>query len=56
VASAQGRPRVRPPKRDQAALQPLPAPPTPRTEVAGEVARYFGAVSILVVGAVHAQQ
>jgi hypothetical protein len=56
VASAQGQPRVRPPKRDRPALQPLPAPPTPRTEVVGEVARYFGAVSILVVGAVHAQQ
>jgi hypothetical protein len=56
VASAQGRPRVRPSKRDHAALQLLPPPPTPRAEVAGEVARYFGAVSILVVGAVHAQQ
>ena len=56
MASAQERPRVSPPKRDHAALQPLPVPPTPRTEVAGEVARYFGAVSILVVGAVHAQQ
>jgi hypothetical protein len=56
VASAQGRPRVRPPKRDHAALQSLPDPPTLRTEVAGEAARYFGAVSILVVGAVHAQQ
>jgi hypothetical protein len=56
VASAQGRPRVRTPKRDYAALQPLPAPPTPRTDVAAEAARYLGAVSILVVGAVHAQQ
>ena len=27
-----------------------------RSEVAGEVARYLGALSILVVGAVHAQQ
>jgi hypothetical protein len=27
-----------------------------RSEVAGEIARYLGAVSILVVGAVHAQQ
>jgi uncharacterized protein YacL len=27
-----------------------------RTEVAGEIARYLGAISILVVGAVHAQQ
>ena len=27
-----------------------------RNEVAGEIARYLGAVSVLVVGAVHAQQ
>ena len=27
-----------------------------RSEMAGEIARYLGAVSILVVGAVHAQQ
>jgi hypothetical protein len=34
----------------------LPARPTKSIEVAGEVARYLGAISILLVGAVHAQQ
>lgn len=34
----------------------LPVRPTRRRELAGEVARYLGAVSILLVGAVHAQQ
>ena len=34
----------------------LPARPTRRREVMGEIARYLGAVSILLVGAVHAQQ
>jgi hypothetical protein len=38
------------------ALQALPARPTHRREVAAEIARYLGAVSILLVGAVHAQQ
>jgi hypothetical protein len=38
------------------ALRALPARPTRPTEVAGEVARYLGALSILLVGAVHAQQ
>jgi hypothetical protein len=56
VASVQGQPRVGPPRRDQPALQLLPGPPTRRTEVAGEAARYLGAISLLVVGAVHAQQ
>ncbi len=37
-------------------LQALPARPKRRGEVGGEIARYFGAVSILVVGVVHAQQ
>jgi hypothetical protein len=37
-------------------VQALPARWGPRTEVAGEIARYFGALSILVVGAIHAQQ
>ena len=32
------------------------APRGKRREIAGEIARYLGAVSILVVGAVHAQQ
>ena len=34
----------------------LPARPRRRLEVIGEIARYLGAVSILLVGAVHAQQ
>src|SRR5437667_11715276 len=34
----------------------LPATGGPRTEAAGEVARYLGAVSILLVGIIHAQQ
>ena len=34
----------------------LPATGDPRTEAAGEVARYLGAVSILLVGIIHAQQ
>src|SRR5207302_10599055 len=46
MASAQG----------HTALRALPAPRTRRDYVAGEVARYLGAVSILLVGAVHAQQ
>jgi hypothetical protein len=35
--------------------RPLPAPPR-RLAVAAEAARYLGAVSILVVGGIHAQQ
>jgi hypothetical protein len=38
------------------ALRALPARPRRRGYVAGEIARYLGAVSILLVGAVHAQQ
>jgi CBS domain containing-hemolysin-like protein len=34
----------------------LPVRPTARVHLAGEGARYLGAVSILLVGAVHAQQ
>ncbi len=37
-------------------VRALRAQPGRRTEVAGEVARYLGALSILAVGAVHAQQ
>jgi hypothetical protein len=33
-----------------------PARPSRRNEVAGEIARYLGALSILVVGVIHAQQ
>ena len=37
-------------------VQALPARPGRRSEVAGEVARYLGAVSVLLVGVIHAQQ
>jgi hypothetical protein len=37
-------------------MQPLRARAGGRTEIAGEIARYLGAVSIVVVGAIHAQQ
>jgi hypothetical protein len=37
-------------------VRALPARPVGRTEVAGEVARYLGAFSVLIVGAIHAQQ
>ena len=39
-----------------APVRALPAQPGGRTEVAAQVARYLGALSILAVGAVHAQQ
>jgi hypothetical protein len=56
VASVEEHPARRSPRGRQAALRVVPAPPIRVSEVAGEVARYLGAVSILVVGAVHAQQ
>jgi hypothetical protein len=37
-------------------VRALPTRPTRHLQVAGEAARYLGAVSILLVGAVHAQQ
>src|SRR5712691_2369303 len=37
-------------------MRALPAPPNRRSEVAGDIARYLGALSILLVGAIHAQQ
>jgi hypothetical protein len=43
-AGDRGEMRARPPRRNQ------------RHELTGEIARYLGAVSILLVGAVHAQQ
>ncbi len=39
-----------------APVRALPTQPGRRSEVAGEIARYLGALSILLVGAVHAQQ
>ena len=38
------------------AIRPLPARRDRHRNAAGEIARYLGAVSILLVGAVHAQQ
>ena len=40
----------------EAPVRVLPARAGRRSHVAGEIARYFGAVSILLAGAVHAQQ
>jgi hypothetical protein len=37
-------------------VRALPARPGRRSKVAGEVARYLGALSILLVGVIHAQQ
>ncbi|HEX6702498.1 MAG TPA: hypothetical protein VF101_17355 [Gaiellaceae bacterium] len=56
MASVPGQTARRPPEGRHVALPALPARPTRPTEVAGEAARYLGAVSILLVGAVHAQQ
>jgi hypothetical protein len=47
---------ARNPALDNGAVRALQAPPSRRTEVVGEIARYLGAVSILLVGVVHAQQ
>ena len=38
------------------AIRPLPARRNRHRDAVGEIARYLGAVSILLVGAVHAQQ
>jgi hypothetical protein len=38
------------------AVRALPARPGHRADLVGEIARYLGAVSILLVGVVHAQQ
>jgi len=56
MASAQQQPARRPIDGGRGAVLALPAQRGRRIEVAGEVARYLGAVSILLVGAVHAQQ
>jgi hypothetical protein len=56
MASVQEQPARRVPRDRQPALRAVPAPPTRVSEVVGEMARYLGAGSILVVGAVHAQQ
>ena len=55
MASAQSHPAHTPPLHGNAAPRALPVRRR-RREVAGEIARYLGATSILVVGAIHAQQ
>jgi len=56
VASAPGHAAHSRANGGSAPVRALPAEPGRRTEVAEEVARYLGALSILAVGAVHAQQ
>jgi hypothetical protein len=56
VASAPGHAAHTPPLTGDGAMRTLPVRQRRRRELAGEIARYLGAVSILLVGAVHAQQ
>src|SRR4249919_950398 len=56
MASVAGHARRDPALELHAAVRALASRRTHRLEVAAEIARYLGAVSILLVGAVHAQQ
>ena len=56
MASAHSHATLGPDSRTDKPMRALPASPNRRNEVVGEIARYLGALSILVVGAVHAQQ
>jgi hypothetical protein len=56
VASTAGHARRDPALELHATVRALAARRSHRREVAAEIARYLGAVSILLVGAVHAQQ
>jgi len=56
VASSAGRTRLDPTVALHATVRALASRRRHRREVAAEIARYLGAVSILLVGAVHAQQ
>jgi hypothetical protein len=56
VASAHTQPVRSRATNGDAPVRVVPVRAGRRTEVAGEIARYLGAISILVVGAVHAQQ
>jgi hypothetical protein len=56
VASAKGQAMRSPVNGGDAHVRMLPMRAGRHAYIAGESARYFGAVSILVVGAVHAQQ
>jgi hypothetical protein len=56
VASAPGHATRNPAIMGDGAVRALPSRPSRRGELVGEIARYLGAVSILLVGVVHAQQ
>ena len=56
MASSAGRTRLDPTVGPHATVRALASRRGHRREVAAEIARYLGAVSILLVGAVHAQQ
>jgi hypothetical protein len=56
VASAPSQATHGPGIRTDETIRALPVCPKRRSEVAVEIARYLGAVSILLVGVVHAQQ
>lgn len=56
MASAPSHAAHTPPFTGDGALRTLPSWRKRRREAAGEIARYLGGVSILLVGAVHAQQ
>ena len=56
MASAPSRAAHTPPFTRDGAIRALPVRGSRRPEAAGEIARYLGGVSILLVGAVHAQQ
>jgi hypothetical protein len=56
VASAQSQAAHSRALEGDAPVRPLPRRAGGRSHIAGEIARYLGAASILLVGAVHAQQ
>ncbi|HWX10208.1 MAG TPA: hypothetical protein VNY33_09525 [Gaiellaceae bacterium] len=56
MASASSHAARHPAIGDNGVVRAFPVRPGRRSEVVGEIARYLGAVSILLVGAVHAQQ
>jgi hypothetical protein len=56
VASAPSQATRNPAIRGDGPALALPARPSRRGQLVGEIARYLGAVSILLVGVVHAQQ
>ena len=56
MASAPSHATHTPPVTGDRAMRGLPVAGSRRRELAGEIARYLGALSILLVGAVHAQQ